>query len=291
LTPIVYILLIADQENIKPLITHFVENYRNKIKGITYVDTFQTLILRYDQMQGYNSAMEQALLDHSVDVTVAQENNPRFVKDVQSNPKAILTLNSSSRTVPNGGQRWRGVKEMDAAEEEYFNTSDDEDEATNPTKAPTSANAMTNGALAVGKRLVDYPDDDDDSMDTQEDRAVVEKSKLPDSSAIGQADAPSALPVTPKANILLSQASPPERLSEKRRREEEDEDELGKLSQSKRRSSGPSVGSTGATGGSSVLRRKRTFSSGRDPSAAKKIAISLAIKTGGDSDKHHDEGS
>jgi protein phosphatase-4 regulatory subunit 3 len=73
-------LLTADQENIKPLIIHFVENYRNKIKNITYVDTFQTLILRYDQMQGYNSAMEQALLDHSVDATVAQENNPRFVR-------------------------------------------------------------------------------------------------------------------------------------------------------------------------------------------------------------------
>ena len=242
-------------------------------------------------MQGYNSAMEQALLDHSVDVTVAQENNPRFVRDAQSSFEAVLTLNSSSRTVPNGGQRWRGVKEMDAAEEAYFNTSDDEDEATAPAKSPAPANAVANGASAAGKRLVDYPDDDDDSMDTQEDQAVVEKSKPSDSSVARQGSAPSALPATPKANILLSQASPPERLSEKRRREEEDEDELGKLSQSKRRSSGPSVGNTGATSGSGVLRRKRTFSSGRDPSAAKKIAISLAIKTGGDSDKHHEEGS
>jgi hypothetical protein len=65
------------------LIIHFVENYRNKIKNIAYVDTFQTLILRYDQMQGYNSAMEQALLDHSVDATVTQENNPRFVRFIQ----------------------------------------------------------------------------------------------------------------------------------------------------------------------------------------------------------------
>ncbi|KAH0537593.1 hypothetical protein FGG08_005625 [Glutinoglossum americanum] len=259
------------RENIKPLIIHFVENYRSKIKNITYVDTFQTLILRYDQMQGYNSAMEQALLDHSIDATVAQETN------------------ASSRTVPNGGQRWRGVKEMDAAEEEYFNTSDDEDETANPAKPSAPASSVANGA-SMSKRLVDYPDDDDDTMDTQEDQGVVEKSKPSASSAVGQGNDSSVLPVTPKQSILLSQASPPERLSEKRRREEEDEDELGKLSHNKRRSSGSSAGNSGATGGSSVLRRKRTFSSSRDPSA-KKIAISLAIKTGGDSDKHHDEGS
>ncbi|KAH0565012.1 hypothetical protein GP486_001597 [Trichoglossum hirsutum] len=261
------------RENLKPLITHLVENYRNKIKNITYVDTFQALILRYDQMQGYNP-VEQALLDHSVDATVTQEINP-----------------SSSRTVPNGGQRWRGVKEMDAAEEEYFDRLDDEDEAVGPAKALAPANSTANGAMSVSKRLVDYPDDDDDTMDTQEDQLTTEKPKQPDSCVVGLGDASSVLPVTPKSNILLSQTSPPERLSEKRRREEEDEDELGKLSQSKKRSSGPSAGNPGTTSGGSVLRRKRTFSSGRDPSAAKKIAISLAIKTGGDSEKHHDEGS
>jgi protein phosphatase-4 regulatory subunit 3 len=179
---------------------------------------------------------------------------------------------------------------MDAAEEEYFNTSDDEDETTNPSKSPAPASSIANGASSVSKRLVDYPDDDDDIMDTLEDQAIIEKSKPSDSSVVGQGNASPALPLTPKSNILLSQTSPPERLSEKRRREEEDEDELGKLSQSKRRSSGPSAGNSGAASSGSVLRRKRAFSSGRDPSAAKKIAISLAIKTGGDSDKHHDEG-
>jgi protein phosphatase-4 regulatory subunit 3 len=180
---------------------------------------------------------------------------------------------------------------MDAAEEEYFNTSDDEDETTNPAKSLAPANSVVNGASSVSKSLVDYPDDDDDSMDTLEDQVVVEKPKPSDSSVVDQGNASPTLSITPKQNILLSQTPPPERLSEKRRREEDDEDELGKLSQSKRRSSGPLVGNSGATGGSSVLRRKRAFSSGRDPSTAKKIAISLAIKTGGDSDKHHDEGS
>jgi protein phosphatase-4 regulatory subunit 3 len=180
---------------------------------------------------------------------------------------------------------------MDAAEEEYFNTSDDEDEVAGPAKSPAPANSVANGGPSVSKRLVDYPDDDDDTMDTQEDQLATEKPKPSDSSVVSQGNASSVLPVTPKSSILLSQASPPERLSEKRRREEEDEDELGKLSQSKRRSSGPSVGNPGTAGGGGVLRRKRAFSSGRDPSAAKKIAISLAIKTGGDSDKHHDEGS
>lgn len=89
------------RENIKPFILHVVEKYREKLEHITYVDTFQNLILRFDQMQGYGAEADSTL----------------FSQD-----------DGTPRRMPLNGQRWQGVKELDAAEEEYFNTSDDEDE-------------------------------------------------------------------------------------------------------------------------------------------------------------------
>lgn len=85
------------RENIKPFVLHIVEKYLDKIENITYVDTFQGLVLRYEQMQGYVGPVDSTLYE------------------------------TPTRIQPNG-QRWHGVKEMDAAEEEYFNTSDDDEE-------------------------------------------------------------------------------------------------------------------------------------------------------------------
>jgi protein phosphatase-4 regulatory subunit 3 len=96
------------RENIKPVITHVVEKYRDKLKHIVYVDTFQKLILRYDQMQGYGAEGDATLYNHDEATPI----HPH----------------------PVNGQRWQGVREreMDATEEEYFNTSDDEDEVRKP---------------------------------------------------------------------------------------------------------------------------------------------------------------
>lgn len=90
------------RETIKPLITHIVEAYRKKLEEITYVDTFQTLITRYDQMQGYGD---------EPDITLYSQEEEAVVQ------RPLLN-----------GQRWQGVREMDAAEEEYFNGSDEEEE-------------------------------------------------------------------------------------------------------------------------------------------------------------------
>ena len=90
------------RENIKPFILHVVEKYREKLENIIYVDTFQSLILRYDQMQGYGAEADATL----------------FSQDDSNAP----------RRIPLGSQRWQGAREMDPAEEDYFNTSDDEDE-------------------------------------------------------------------------------------------------------------------------------------------------------------------
>lgn len=247
------------RENIKPIIVHVVENYREKLQDITYVDTFQNLITRYDQMQGYNPEMESTLFGQEDD-------------------------NTPTRTKVNGNHRWQGVKEMDAAEEEYFNTSDDEEEPLMKKKLLTP---MINGSSPVMKPLVDYPDDDEEAMDTRAEPGAVltpsptaseDNNRTPGSDVSGIANPLSRLPQIP-----------PERLSEKRRREEDEEDELGKLSsQIKRRSSSASsVGSptsttVSASNTSNILRRKKSFSSNKDAPTGKKIAISLAVKSSGD---------
>ena len=246
------------RENIKPIITHVVEHYRGKLQDITYVDTFQNLILRYDQMNGYSADMENTL----------------FGQEDGSNTPGMKV---------NGNQRWQGVKEMDATEEEYFNTSDDEDELSARAKPGTP---MTNGASPLVKPLVDYPDDDDELMDT--------KGGLPDRKPLTAPDdevrsASSDKTLSPKPLTPIPQ-TPPERLSEKRRREEDEEDELGKLSHIKRRS--PSVSSLGSTTTtlSNTLRRKKSFTSSKDSPTGKKIAISLSVKSPIDTERARDDG-
>lgn len=256
------------RENIKPIIVHVVENYREKLQDITYVDTFQNLITRYDQMQNYNPEMESTLFGQEDDHT-------------------------PTRSKVNGNHRWQGVKEMDAAEEEYFNTSDDEEETMMKKKLLTP---LINRSSPVMKPLVDYPDDDEEAMDTRAEPGAIltpsttasEDNRTPGSEVSGIASPLSRIPQTP-----------PERLSEKRRREEDEEDELGKLSsQMKRRSSSASsVGSPASTTGnagntSNILRRKKSFSSNKDAPTGKKIAISLAVKSSGDTTNRnrHDEG-
>ncbi|KAE8161349.1 component of IIS longevity pathway SMK-1-domain-containing protein [Aspergillus tamarii] len=235
------------RENIKPIVLHVVEKYGEKLKNITYVNTFQDLILRYEQMQGYGTEAESTLYSQD-----------------ESTP---------ARRVPPNGQRWQGVREMDAAEEEYFNTSDDEEEWQHETVASaTVAPQMQNGSASpVVKPLVDYPDDDeddDDAMDTKPEGSEEQKQQqsvrqegtpTPDAATESSADTPS----TPVSSTVQT---PPERLSEKRRREEEDDDELVKLSSGpKRRSS-----TSGSPGGAGMLRKKRSVSIGSLSAAAEK---------------------
>jgi protein phosphatase-4 regulatory subunit 3 len=239
------------RENIKTLISHLVENYREKLLQITYVDTFGNFVLRYDATQGFAPTLDTAFLD-------TEEDTPK-------------------RSETGRGGRWdNGIKGLDSAEEEYFNTSDDEDENVN--KSPSSRASM-NGASHLSKPLVDYNSDEDtENMDTD-----VSVTVLP--SKAGTSESPkssSAGVLTPKSS---PSPAPLEKLSEKRRREEDEEDELGKLSHHKRRNSSSSA----ASNTSSMLRRKRGFSNGVNGSPGNsgkpsKIAISLspAVKTGGE---------
>ena len=144
---------------------------------------------------------------------------------------------------PKADSRWQGLREIDADEEAYFNTSDDEEDT--PIDTPsrsTSGLPSLNGASPI-KPLVDYPSDEENEspVDTEQtfdgdkaakERADVERS-IADLSPEPQKEI--ALPTTP-TTPKSAPPTPPERLSEKRRREEDEDDELAKLSGNKRRS-------------------------------------------------------
>lgn len=245
------------RDNLKPIITHIVENYREKLEQITYVGLFQELILRFDQMQGYNPEMEGTLFSQEEDSTPA-------------------------RTRMNGAQRWSGVRELDPAEEEYFNTSDDEDELA---ARPKILQPTTNGTSPLTKPLVDYPDDEDEATEIK----FGDLDSKPSDTQDGSPE--DATLSTPPSRAAPIPQTPPERLSEKRRREEDEEDELGKLSSgAKRRSSSISSVTSTNSNTSSFLRRKRSFTSTKDANGGKKIAISLALKNPIETEHGGDDG-
>ncbi|OJD36122.1 uncharacterized protein BKCO1_1300057 [Diplodia corticola] len=249
------------RENIKPVITHLVENYRERLEGITYVPTFQNLILRYEQ------------LHERLDATAQNS----FASD-----------DTEPGRMPVNGGRMQGLRDMDAEEEAYFAGSDDDEEVSLPSHAGKPA---ANGA----RPLVDYPEDDEDSMDVLQEGVVnatpsVEQPPPEPTSTTPPTPPTSTSPVgsPPSEPLTVPSTPPPERLSEKRRREEDDEDELGKLSaSSKRRSSSVStVGSNNGTAGANTgLRRKKSINNGKD--GPQKIAIKLAhaVKSNGGDDK------
>ena len=245
------------QQGIKPIIEHLVLVHRARLQEITYVDTFQNILHRWEQMNQPPPATDQ-------DMTL-------FSNDAEG-------IRTPERRGNVNGNRWQGMKEMDAAEQAYFDTSDDEEEDVRTPaskKAKTSDEPRTNGLAPspMLKSLVDYPDDDEDALESLPTHLLEKRtSQQPKLS-------PSEMLHTP----------PPERLSEKRRREnDDDEDELGKLSTtSKRRNSGSSTSASSGNGSpNTTLRRKKGFFASRDKDAAptegnpgsepkKRIAISL----------------
>jgi len=245
------------REQVKPLMGHLVENYRETLEGITYVEIFSDIIHLYDTTNGFASSMVETFPD-------TEEDTPK-------------------RPETGRGNRWdSGIKDLDTEEEAYFNTSDDEDDASG-TSAPNRA--QRNGASPASKPLVDYnSDEENDGMDADMSAGILPSNgNTPDSTVPKDSDGEVLL--TPTSSAAPSPSGPPERLSEKRRREEDDEDELNKLAYHKRRNSSSSI----ASNSSSVLRRKKSFSNGTSSSAGNngkpnKIAISLspAIKLGGE---------
>jgi protein phosphatase-4 regulatory subunit 3 len=256
------------REHAKELLLHVVETHREKIERLSHIETFKNMLTKYDQFHNP--------IDELSFTTV----------DTEQTPQRPMLIN---------GNRWsQSLKEMEAEEEAYFNSEEnDEDELL----SPTTGKPALNGASPV-KPLVDYPEDDDEDLD------------LPTAEPFTNGFHPSPEPETsteptteePTETTQPSRdetPSPPGRLPEKRRRlTEDDDDELGKLSISKRRASFgsggvlpvgiPSVASSDAvaaptvdspqqeasTGHTHALRRKRKISNVKD-AGGKKITISL----------------
>ncbi|OAA60765.1 suppressor of Mek1 [Cordyceps fumosorosea ARSEF 2679] len=223
------------KENMKDLVKHLVETYRDRLAELSYMATFRNIVLRYDQTQGFTTEVEY-FLESEEDLTRRQPPNARLMEHLT----------------------------VDAQEEEYWETSDPEDDS-------EETQSSSNSGSGPSKPLVDYPSDEDG----EDEEGMNDEGE----------DKTGSSPREEEAEPPLT--SPPERISEKRRREEdEEEDELGKLVANKRRNSGSadanSVTSTRAS------HRRRSFSAGSGGGGShanpKKIAITLspALKSGGD---------
>lgn len=188
------------KENIKDLIKYLVENYREKVAALHYIDTFREIERQHDAFRGFNPGnnMDNLFMDSEDE-------------------------NSGRRPMHLNGRMMEHIS-MDSMEEEYWNTSDDEEEKQAKTSGP--------GPLSA---LVDYHSDEE----SDENGDVVMKQQKEEKSLV---------------------SPPPERLSEKRRREEDDEDELGKMMQHKRRNSQSGILNT--PGSSTTLTRKKSFGAG-----------------------------
>lgn len=247
------------KETIKPIIIHLGENYRQKLQSICYVDAFESLLLRYDQLTADKPEIEHTL----------------FSQDEDSPSVSRQNMNS----------RWQGIPEMGADEEDYFNASDDDEDAHLDEDASKrmewkERKDMVNGSdVPANKPLVDYPDDDDDVDDLLMDPKPETTPQTPLTPESEPGDSPDAKGVTTEKQLqaqrqlqpspeIRSTADatnelqhPPERLAEKRRRQEdEEEDELGKLSTGVKRrnsSSGSSTNSLLSQG--SGVKRKKSF--------------------------------
>jgi len=258
------------REHVKPLIMHLVENYREKLEEIVYVDTFQNLILKYDQLMEPHPDM-----DHSF--TSADTETP-------GRPNMPIA----------NGLRWRQSLKEDAEEEAYFNGDDDDEE---DDSLPEAVKPVANGASPVKAPLVPYPDDDEMDILSSEDGT------LPSSQPVEEQSDQKSSPTLPGlSDPTISESAipqtPPERISEKRRREEDEEDALGHLAnQTKRRSSfgGASSGNESASPPQQQqpqpqpqpqpqqqppqkqpLRRKSSIKSGKD---GPRISIALTVKS------------
>lgn len=289
------------KEGVKDLIKYLVGNRRESIASLSYMPTFREILMRYDQTAGYTANMDY-YLDGEDEITRRPPANSRLMEQLPVDPN----------------------------EEEYWNTSDpeDDDDHTLPEISPRIL--PSNGPLPISRPLVDYPSDEDsdenaaaEEPNTASEAPPAETDAAPAPSVVAPAPTPApadddaaaaaanataapaaaaSAPLTETKNSLPTVAPPVERLSEKRRREEDEEDELGKLSRNKRRNSAPSEASAASSSSSrtasTMTTSKQRKSYGGSPSTSSssngKIAINLspaAVRTVGGASSRSDEES
>ncbi|KAI0858569.1 DUF625-domain-containing protein [Xylaria cubensis] len=232
------------KENIKELVKHMVENYRGKLHSLSYMELFRTLILRYDQTSGFTANMDYFMESEDDASRGRGRNRP----PPHRNPMEHLT--------------------MDEAQEEYWNTSDDEEDVQ---VKPSNRALPANGESPGTKPLVDYASDEDLDDNVEAGAISGDEDRPEEKAQKTDGESPMAVP-------------PPERVSEKRRREEDEEDDLSKMVQHKRRNSTSAGSPASGTTTPGALRKKKMVAGARDSGGApKKIAISLSStsKAGG----------
>ncbi|KAI0817844.1 component of IIS longevity pathway SMK-1-domain-containing protein [Xylaria sp. FL0064] len=230
------------KENIKELVKHVVENYREKIHGLSYLELFRTMLVRYDQTSGFTADMDYFIERDDETSRDQRRNRP----PPHRNPMEHLT--------------------MDEAQEEYWNTSDDEEDLQ---VKPGDRVLSANGEAQSNRLLVDYASDEE--LDENIEAGAIS----------GDEDKPEERVKTADDNPIMA-VPPLERVSEKRRREEDEEDDLSKMVQHKRRNS-TSAGSNAPVSSPNSLRKRRLPAGVRDSGGGpKKISISLTStgKTG-----------
>lgn len=232
--------VLVNKENIKDLIKHLVENYREKVMALAYMDTFREILNRYDQTQGFTATVDPYFLESEDEL---------------------------GRRPTNSGRGMMEHLAVDPTQEEYWNTSDDEDESL--VRGTPDQGVMTNGSTP--KPLVEYTSDEE--AEDNGDAVMTPAGSLSADEAFKENQEPVPSAVT-------AVAPPLDRVSEKRRREEDDDDVLDKLVHHKRRNSSSSGGSNASGHTPAALRKKKSFSSSRDGNpngpGPKKIAISIS---------------
>lgn len=237
------------KEGIKPIILHLGHNFRLKLQEITYVDTFQHVLIKFDQLTNEQQDPDVIL----------------FSQDDDTPP-----INRRQMT-----NQW-ALQEMDAEQEAYFNTSDDEEEEPSSDIArpmpgaeriryprrrmPSEISEMVNGSASpVQKPLVDYPDEEDDDLLGTKAEVGTTTPKTPGTPDSDKEETKStARKLQPSPDLKEEGQQPPERLAEKRRRQgDEEEDELDKLSAGVKRRNSTSSNSNLAS--NSTGRRKKGF--------------------------------
>ena len=237
------------KENIKDLVKHLVENYREKMTALGYIDTFRDLVATYEQSRGFAGNMDTYFMESEDEMGRRPTHvNGRMMEQIS----------------------------VDPMEEEYWNTSDDEDE--NQTKLAARGSLVGGPGPGPLSALVDYHSDEESDENGGGDVVMIQTDS--EASKEAKAEKSEGEPLTPNSADTASpslSSTPPERLSEKRRREEEDDDELGKMmQQNKRRNSTSAV--QNASSAAATLRKKKPFGASPNSGTAgvKKIDIRLS---------------
>ncbi|XP_044724148.1 component of IIS longevity pathway SMK-1 domain-containing protein [Hirsutella rhossiliensis] len=233
------------KENIKELVKHLVANYRERLVSLSYLPTFRDIVLRYDQTQGYTANVDY-LLEGEGEMSKKPPPSTRLMEHIT----------------------------MDPAEEEYWNTSDPEDEDDEHHGEGVEKASSTNGSTTSSRPLVDYPSDEDSDENANPEAKTKAMDDKPGSGPGSDASADQETGASPFV------PPPLERVSEKRRREEDEEDQLGKLMHNKRRNSSSSESSTSVTPRTAARRRSLTPNSGNGPPKKISISFSPTVKTG-----------